>query len=206
MVENIFDSTDFIDALGRNWALEEAFGLDGVKICADLLQDHSGLVSVLDVGCGPARLKKFLPARYQYHGVDSSPAMIERAAAQGIAATQGTIFNLPWKNHSWDAVVCNAVLFHVVDIPAALEELWRVTRKRLIVSLYWHGGLIHRGPRTAWVEDKEAGKVYPALQNIVPRWMIRRLAAKLYPGKRAFIWRKGMHLAGERVCFMVLER
>jgi SAM-dependent methyltransferase len=219
---NIFDTPANVDMLARQWASEEEDGSDSVKVCAELLDDifytaesrttidgniEAWLpsITVLDVGCGLGRLEKILPEDARYLGVDQSHEMVARCREDGLLVEQGSVYDLPFEDQCFDAVACNAVLFHVGDIPRAMAELWRVTRKRLVVSLYWKRGLIHKGAQPVWAEDATTPGFW-SVQNVVPRWMVKRLAHKFGARKVSFHWREDIGLWREKVVFVVLER
>jgi ubiquinone/menaquinone biosynthesis C-methylase UbiE len=131
------------------------------RMFADDLQlapgDH-----VLDVGCGPGRLTRFLAKRVApdgaVDGIDASPQMIKRAAAkahkQGIPANfqVGYAQDLPFADNSFDAVACILVLHHVAadDQLKAAAEMHRVLKPggRLLIAEFQAGPKHpHPGPR-----------------------------------------------------------
>lgn len=100
------------------------------RIVRDVVGD-----SVCDVGCGTgALLARIMDERKptgrvtgvdfivdgcrQIEGVDYAPAMIEA---------------LPFEDGAFDTVVCTHVIEHILDYRAAISELRRITRKRLII-------------------------------------------------------------------------
>lgn len=93
--------------------------------------------TVVDVGCGTGFLGLSLAAAGQaadLHMVDLSPGMLSRARANaislGVDATflEATATDLPFADHSVDAVVTRGVLHHLHDVPAALREWRRIVR------------------------------------------------------------------------------
>ncbi len=84
--------------------------------------------SVLDVGCGDALLKKYIDKNVKYIGVD-------------ISGNPDYLINLEtdklslFKNNSFHTVICTEVLEHLEEIHTVFDDLCRVTRKYLIVSL-----------------------------------------------------------------------
>lgn len=79
--------------------------------------------TVVDLGCGPGNLTRLLSARWpqaDVRGVDSSPAMVERARAEGVAAEVGDVRD--WSG-SADVVVSNATLQWVPDHLELLPRL-----------------------------------------------------------------------------------
>ena len=94
--------------------------------------------SVLDCGIGTAAfslaLAQNVPARVQIHGIDLSEAMVQQAEARlphkGIAATirSGDVCELPYPDHSFDAVLSAHMLEHLSNPAAGLREMVRVLR------------------------------------------------------------------------------
>lgn len=95
---------------------------------------------VLDAGCGGGRnLVYFLQNGYEVHGIDPSPgavaAALEMAAmlspANAGSFTIASAENLPFADHSFDLVICSAVL-HFAKSPhhfdQMLRSMWRVLK------------------------------------------------------------------------------
>ena len=60
--------------------------------------------------------------------VDQSLAAVEAACARGLEASQADIQDLPFEDASFDAVMCNWMLYHVPDLDRGLSEIARVCR------------------------------------------------------------------------------
>ena len=94
---------------------------------------------ILDAACGTGRHSTWLAARgYDVTGVDSSPAMLDRARAkvpQG-RFELGDLTALPLADGSVDAALCALALVHVEDLRPAMAELARVVRPggRIVIS------------------------------------------------------------------------
>ena len=82
---------------------------------------------ILDVGADQCGLKKFLPTSSEYVGTDRT----------GVAdvSTDLEKEKLPFGDNSFDCVLCLDVLEHLDNIHNVFDELCRVTRKYLIISL-----------------------------------------------------------------------
>ena len=82
--------------------------------------------SVLDVGCGNRNLSQLLSARCQYTGIDlfSNPDIV-------VNLEEG----LPFKDKSYDTIVVLDVLEHVDRIYHLIDEICRVSRKYVVLSL-----------------------------------------------------------------------
>lgn len=103
--------------------------------------------SVLDVGCGNARLLDALPVGVQYTGCDTSERMI--AVAQNrhvlrlpnIQFVMGDILSLPFPPASFDYVFALAVLHHIPSVrlrQQAVRELARVVKPggRVVITVW----------------------------------------------------------------------
>ncbi len=96
--------------------------------------------SILDVGCGEGFTLNRLKQRgigQILAGVEYSKTAIElgRKAYPDIKIIQGSIYELPYKNNSFDLVLCTEVLEHLDKPQDALKELIRVSKKYLIISV-----------------------------------------------------------------------
>ncbi|MEK6852429.1 MAG: class I SAM-dependent methyltransferase, partial [Nanoarchaeota archaeon] len=87
--------------------------------------------SVLDVGCGEgftlARLQKEKIGK-DYEGIERDGAAIELGSKlyPRLKITKGDIYKLPFKNNSFDLIVCTEVLEHLDNPRKAYKELIRV--------------------------------------------------------------------------------
>ena len=92
---------------------------------------------VLDAGCGGGAYVQYLLGRgFDARGVDLLEMFVEVAGARLPVGrvVQGDLQALPFADHSFDTSICLDVLEHIDD-RAALAELARVTRRRLIVAV-----------------------------------------------------------------------
>jgi len=110
-------------------------GTDNSQDCINaILKDVVG-TSVCDVGCGTGVLLKHIktarPEVTRLMGVDF--AIDDANALEGIDYEASKIENLPFEDGEFDTVICTHVIEHVLDYRAAIAELRRITKKRLII-------------------------------------------------------------------------
>jgi len=96
---------------------------------AERFSDELGqCTKVLDVGCHLSALKNFLSDRVAYTGIDIS-------GNPDITLNLDKVERLPLDELSFDAVICADVLEHLENIHHIFDELCRVTRRHLIITL-----------------------------------------------------------------------
>ncbi|MHB8512643.1 MAG: class I SAM-dependent methyltransferase [Actinomycetota bacterium] len=99
-----------------------------VDFARDLI-DWRGDERVLDIGSGPGRYLEGFRAihpRLRTVACDLSEGMA-RAAREHSDACVGSIASIPFEARSFDVTLAMHMLYHAEDIPAAIEELKRVT-------------------------------------------------------------------------------
>jgi SAM-dependent methyltransferase len=120
--------------------LRQAFGEIDIYLFDQLLRGRfDRRRRVLDAGCGGGRnLPFFLQHGFDVWIADADPAAID--AVRQLATTLnvaippdhayfGSLDSLPWREGSFDAIICSAVLHFArdeQDFAALLDELWRV--------------------------------------------------------------------------------
>jgi len=82
---------------------------------------------VLDVGCGTGEFASLIAAP-NVCCVDTSPAAVAQAAGLGLRASEADAQSLPFRDGSFDVVVCNWLLYHVPNRERAIAEMARVLR------------------------------------------------------------------------------
>lgn len=96
------------------------------------LQGHS----VLEIGCGQGEGQRILQGRFgasRVHGIDLDARQVIRARQRnqgrtGLTWAQASACELPFADHSFDAVVAFNVLHHIPDWRSALSEVARTLR------------------------------------------------------------------------------
>jgi SAM-dependent methyltransferase len=138
--------------------LKETFGDIDIYLFDQLLKGRfDSCRSVLDAGCGYGRnLVYFLKNGFDCYGIDPNPDSIPflKSFATSLSAptenfSVSTIEAMPFKNESFDLVICSAVLHFARDekhFNEMLNSLWRVLKPGgfLFVRLASDIGIEHR--------------------------------------------------------------
>jgi len=96
--------------------------------------------SILDVGCGEGFTLEKLRERNigdQLEGVDFLDLAIELGKKEHpkLNLKTGSIYDLDYKDNSFDVVICSEVLEHIDDPAKGLKELVRVSKKYCVLSV-----------------------------------------------------------------------
>ena len=115
------------------------------SVIADSIS-QAGIVSVLDIGCGPGQFAALLRDRglRRYLGIDFSPARIEQArkVCPELDFVEADVFETDLlRTHDYDAAVCLEFLEHVERDLEVIGSLRRGTR--LYASVPDFGGPAH---------------------------------------------------------------
>ena len=140
---------------GRRRVIEDRWRVfDGMLREWRARRQYAGLVRLLDAGCGDGinlaglSRQSASASSLRLVGVDYNPVRLARARVAGGAAPlqQASLYELPFRDAAFDAVLCNHVLEHVPELPRALAELVRVLRPGglLIVGVPNEGCLMGR--------------------------------------------------------------
>jgi len=118
------------------------------RMLVGLLQAQPG-DCLLDVGCGTGYFSRRLAreAGLQVSGVDPDPAWLAYArqrAQPGERFVGGRAEQLPFRDRSFDGVMSVAALCFIDEQGQALQEMLRVTRRRLVLGLLNRNSLLHR--------------------------------------------------------------
>ncbi len=106
------------------------------NIFSEWIEDNS---SVLDVGCGDGTFLNFLKGQKRglnLTGVDISEQALSVSKERGFEMIQADVSNtLPFKDKTFDYSVCSEVLEHIANSEDLLNEMRRVSRKGVLVSI-----------------------------------------------------------------------
>ncbi len=104
----------------------------------EMIANARGLRSFLDVGAGTGRGVCFLHDRgKEVRGIEPVAAMIQRAESNGVPKgllLQGSGYELPFEDESFDAVFECGVLHHVADPSRVIKEMIRVAKRAIFLS------------------------------------------------------------------------
>ena len=141
------ESTERYDAWYRTprgaWIGEEEF-----RLLLAMLRARRG-DSLLDVGCGTGYFSRRFAreAGLQVTGLDPDPACLAYARTQaqpGEQFVEGRAERLPFADRSFDFTASVTAFCFIADQRQALQEMLRVTRRRLVLGLLNRCSLLHR--------------------------------------------------------------
>jgi len=95
--------------------------------------------SIKEVGCGAGfsmeHIKRAVPDA-KLCGSDIDPVLVEMARKKnpGVSFETESIYELPDADNSYDVVICLEVLEHLENPKAALKELCRISKSKVIIS------------------------------------------------------------------------
>jgi len=102
--------------------------------------------SLLDVGCGTGYFsQRFSDIGLRVTGIDQDMAMLQVAKSKNTKVNyiQASAYRLPFDNMTFD--YCSAItsLCFIHEPQAVLKEMWRVSRKGIILGLLNRSSLLH---------------------------------------------------------------
>lgn len=138
-----------------------------------LLGDVAGL-RVLDVGCGTGRhALRLAKAGARVTAIDFSPLMLEQAKAKrGADAVEFRVHDLatslPFKDATFDGVICGLVVDHIADLTGLFREMRRVccpaSDGGAVVVSVMHPAMMLRGVQARFREPGTGREIRPASQ------------------------------------------
>ena len=101
--------------------------------CIEEIEKNIISGKILDIGCGRGHLANMLSKKYKVTACDIiiSKEIIQKKSLANFV--QANIKDLPFDDNEFDTVICTHTLEHVIDIFAAIKEIRRVTKSRLIL-------------------------------------------------------------------------
>jgi SAM-dependent methyltransferase len=159
------------------------------KLLLDLMQPKADM-TLLDVGCGTGYFtRRFSEAGLSVTGLDPNQAVLAYARQQGdkVNYLQANALCLPFPGGSFDYVGAITSLCFVEPPEQALQEMWRVTRRGLLL------GVLNKHSLLYW--QKRHSKSYAGA-----RWdqitTLKKWAKMLAPGPSRISVSNGVLLAG----------
>lgn len=106
----------------------------------NMLVSCRGIETMLEVGCGlgesSLEIQKMLPGvKFEVSEYDENYVKILRNSNFPLNVTHETVYNLQHSDSSFDCVILLEVLEHLDDYEKALEELFRVSNKYVLISV-----------------------------------------------------------------------
>jgi SAM-dependent methyltransferase len=102
-----------------------------------------GINSVLDVGCGTGMMFELMLEQWpdiDYLGIDTTEQFVqaarERYPVHADRFQQGSLYELDKLCREFDAVLCRHVLEHLPDYVPAIQRMYAVARRKLIIIFY----------------------------------------------------------------------
>jgi len=98
-------------------------------------------LSILDVGCGPGNIARFcgVPAGSKWFGLDLWEHQLQQAAEKKIyegLLQVNLLGGLPFRDESFDVIVCNEVLMYLPNSRELLADFYRTLRPQGKVFIY----------------------------------------------------------------------
>lgn len=131
---NLYDKYNTVNPLARFFMNKFLDDLDA------LLRTCSQVKNILEVGCGEGHLTNHIRTEV---GIDNIEALdrsnnilhIAHLSYPSISFVTGSIYHLPYPNHSKDLVIACELLEHLKEPNKALSEICRVAKKYIILSV-----------------------------------------------------------------------
>jgi SAM-dependent methyltransferase len=127
-----------------------------------VVRPRAGL-SVLDIGCGPGTMLRFLPAGVHYVGFDMNPRYV--AHAQKRFGDRGTFLaarvdDRPVRDGGFDVVMANAILHHLDDSEATalVETAWAQLKLGGCFCSYDNAWVPEQSRAARWIIGRDRGR------------------------------------------------
>lgn len=120
---------DIYDSLPNR---ETDLSSQSIDFILEELKDHKD-AKIIDIGCGGGYLLKKLQAHgfTKLSGLDIHPPKLDPS----IKIYSSNVEQLPFEDNSFDIVLCNHMIEHVLSPEKTISELKRIAKKKLIVTL-----------------------------------------------------------------------
>jgi SAM-dependent methyltransferase len=134
----VYDMTDeeyarFYAELGKSISRRRVTDLNAASLDWLLQQIPAGEKSLIDVGCGNGFLLRYV-AKHRPNVTLAGVDVVARPDLPvGARYETALLPSLPFEDEQFDITLCTHVLEHVIDLPAAAQELLRITRERIVI-------------------------------------------------------------------------
>lgn len=104
------------------------------------INEKEELSSLLDAGCGEGIVANMISENFpklKVTGIDGAKEAVEYANSQypNITVLKDNLYDLSFEDSSFDIVICSEVLEHLEEYPIAINELLRVAKSKIIVTV-----------------------------------------------------------------------
>lgn len=111
-----------------------------ISLTENIMQILPSFTTLVDVGCGDGYLLYSLAQKHKHaklYGLDLTQKRIMTTKKHVPSAYLlcSDIQLLPFSDNSFDIVICSEVLEHLPDYKKTLNELFRITKNRLIITV-----------------------------------------------------------------------
>jgi 2-polyprenyl-3-methyl-5-hydroxy-6-metoxy-1,4-benzoquinol methylase len=91
--------------------------------------------------------------------------LVDTTISEKVSFVQGSSEGLPFADGTFDVIVCNTVIEHVLDVERSLDEMYRVLKPGGALYLY--------APNYLWPREPHLGIWIPPLG---PKWVVKAIA------------------------------
>lgn len=122
---------EFWEERGKTKSFEREYciRLEGIKQIVNEIRTYLRGRLVLDLGCGPGIAASLFPADSKVIGLDFSISMLRNAKSRMTCLMQGSAFNLPFRESTFDVVTCLFVASDYSNKTRIFHEARRVLRE-----------------------------------------------------------------------------
>lgn len=122
---------DFWEERGKTKSFEKDYSIrvEGIKQIVNEIHAYLRGRLILDVGCGPGIAASLFPADSEVIGLDFSISMLRNARNRILRLVQGSAFNLPFGDCSFNVTTCLFVASDYSDKMGIFNESYRVLKE-----------------------------------------------------------------------------
>lgn len=163
--------------IDKYWAQSALEAAVHIVETVGILQSCSPGNSLLEVGCGTGHIYRLVKQSNigPYTGLDISQAMLDifKEKFSDVPLVLGDVQSLPFKDGSFDIVVCVEVLRHMQYYDTAIKELVRVAKRAAIFTIE-----VTQGEDTYFGEERK-GAYLQSTDNIYVHYQVEINSNKL---------------------------